>query len=303
MATFAWVLSIPKTTFSHAGYATFRPSYPISLYNTVYNYHQGPKDLCVDLGCGHGVVTRYLAKEFKHVLGTDPSKGMVEQAQSTTSSAEYPNVEYRDATAESSPFLEDASVDMAVAGQAAHWFDYPKLFPEMKRVVRSGGTLAFWGYKDIVFVDYPEATKILDDYAYGEGEQYLGDYWQQPGRSVVQNKLRDVKPPASDWTDIQRVEYEPGTRGPRSGEGTMYLTKKLKLGEVMEYVRTWSAYHKWQEEHPQKQKRTAGGTGDVVDKMLDEMVRGEKDWRNNEKWQEKVVEVEWGSGLLLARRK
>ena len=87
---------------------------------------------------------------------------MIEQARSSTSKQEYPNVESREAKAEQSPFLSDGSVDMVVAGRAAHWFDYPKLFPEMKRILRPGGTLAFWGYKDPVFPDYPKATKNLD---------------------------------------------------------------------------------------------------------------------------------------------
>jgi ubiquinone/menaquinone biosynthesis C-methylase UbiE len=72
---------------------------------------------------------------------------MIGKAQDLTPKAQYPNVEYQVGSAESLPFLEDESVDMVVAAQAAHWFDYPKLFPELKRVLRKQGTVAFWGYK------------------------------------------------------------------------------------------------------------------------------------------------------------
>jgi trans-aconitate 3-methyltransferase len=63
---------------------------------------------------------------------------------------------------------------MVVAGQAAHWFDYSKVWPELSRKVRRGGTLAFWGYKDNVFVEYPKASRVLDRYCYGE--ETMGPY-------------------------------------------------------------------------------------------------------------------------------
>lgn len=198
-------------------------------------YHNGPKSTCVDLGCGHGVVAKYLSASCDQVVGTDPSDGMIEQARISSSKEEHPNITYRKSSAESLPFLDNESVDLVVAGQAAHWFDTNHLWPEMKRIMRKGGTLAFWGYKDHVFVDYPKANKRLNEYAYGDNT--LGPYWLQPGRSKVENKLRDIKPPSSDWEDVQRIEYEPGTEGPRTGEGSMFLSKRMKLRECMDYGR------------------------------------------------------------------
>lgn len=292
-----------KSTFSHASYASFRPFYPPALYDTVLTYHHGPKNCCLDLGCGHGVVTRYLAASFNHVIGTDPSKGMLEQARSMTPKETYPNIEYKEAFAEDSPFLETGSVDMVVAGQAAHWFDYKTLFPELKRLVRRNGTLAFWGYKDHVFVDYPKATEILKKYASDNDAQLLGPYWPQPGRSIVEGKLQVIQPPTSDWEDIQRIEYEPGLKGPRSGQGTLFVSKRMTLKECMAYIRTWSAFHGWQEKHPDMKRKEDGGNGDVVDELFEVMVNTEEDWQKDEDWREKEVEIEWGSGLLLARRR
>lgn len=255
---------------------------------------------CVDLGCGHGIVARSFSRPFDEVIGTDPSGGMIEQAKSLTSD-DYKNVTFRESAAESLPFLANGSVDMVVAGQAAHWFDYPKLFPEMARIVRKSGTFAVWGYKDHVFVHHPKATNILMKYAYGEDDQSLGPYWSQPGRSIVQNKLRDIEP-SSEWEDVRRIEYEPGTNGSNSGEGTMYMNGIMRLGECMEYIRTWSAFHAWQAKFPQKKKRNEGGEGDVVDLMFDEMRTVEAEWQQA-RWEDKEVEIEWGSGILLARRK
>ena len=86
---------------------------------------------------------------------------------------------------------------MVVAGQAAHWFDYGKVWPELSRTVRRGGTLAFWGYKDNVFVEHPAASKVLDRYCYGEGT--MGPYWEQPGRGILRDLYRVVVPPEGEW--------------------------------------------------------------------------------------------------------
>ena len=226
---------------------------------------------------------------------------MIQQARSAN--GESSNVSYRQATAEDCSFLEAESVDAVVSGQASHWFDYATLFPEMKRIVRRGGTLAFWGYSDPVFVNFPKATEILDHYSYGIDEHLLGSYWQQPGRSIVENKLRDIVPPASDWEDIRRIEYEPRTGETSSGKGNMFLFKRMSLGDCMRYIRTYSSFHGWQEKHPDKKSCDEGGEGDVVDMVFEEMRRVEPEWQVGEAWKNKEVDLEWGSGLLMARRK
>jgi SAM-dependent methyltransferase len=253
-----------KSSFSAASYATFRPSYPHSLYREVLQYHQGQRQSCVDLGCGHGVVARALSKSFDSIVGTDPSSRMIKQAQSSASSAEY-----------------------------------TKVSNELARTIKSGGSMAFWGYKDHVFVDSPEASPVLDKYAYDQQPDMLGSYWQQPGRSIVQNLLRDVKPPTEDWQDVRRIEYEPGMNGRHSGQRTMFMNKSLKVGECKEYIRTWSSYHSWREAHSTSEGRSRGGSGDVVDKLFDEIARIDTKFGS----EETMIDVEWGSILLLARKR
>lgn len=191
---------------------------------------------------------------------------------------------------------------MVVAGQAAHWFDYGKVWPEMKRKVRSGGTLAFWGYKDNFFVDYPAASKILDYYCYGS--ETMGPFWEQPGRSILRDLYRDIIPPEGEWEDVQRIEYEPGLNGKGSGEGELLIQKRLKLGEIGEYIRTFSSFHNWATENADKKSRKDGGEGDIVDEMFDKMIEAEPEWkRQGEGWRDFEVENEWGSVILLARKK
>ena len=274
--------------------------YPLALYDTVLGYHQGLRAVLVDLGTGHGVIPRTISCYFEKTIGVDPSPGMLEQAKSLTPTSRWPSVSYQHANAEDLSFLEDGSADVVVAGQAAHWFDQAKLWPEMSRILRKGGTLAFWGYKDCVFPDWPKASAILTDVTYGEGSRNMGDYWSQPGRSIVQDKLRPLVPPDEMFEDVQRIEYEPGFNGVKSGDGMLFINKRMKVVDIEAYVRSFSAYHGWKEAHKEIASKEEGGSGDIVDEMFEEMKKVEN-WGNN--WKDMEIEVEWGSGLLMARRR
>ncbi|KAF2403414.1 putative S-adenosylmethionine-dependent methyltransferase [Trichodelitschia bisporula] len=290
MTTFA------NKSFSALSYAVHRPTYPPALYSTVLAYHQGPRTQHLDLGTGPGLIPRMLAAHFTRSLGTDPSSVMIGQAQKLTPTAQFPHVSFRVGTAEDMSSIPDRDVDLVTAGQAAHWFDYARAWPELARVVRPGGTLAFWGYKDHVFVNYPRATRMVDEFCYGEGKGQMGSYWE-PGRFIVRGKLRAVVPPEWEWVDVQRVEYEPGTKGKGTGVGTAFVTGKMTVGGSMEYLRTFSAFHEWEKAHPGRKKRREGGEGDIVDELYDEI-------KKVEGWTEDLeLEIEWGSALLMARRR
>lgn len=230
---------------------------------------------------------------------------MIAQAQQTTTD---PSIEFRQGSAEDLGFLSDASVDLAVAGQAAHWFDYSKVWPNLARVVRTGGTIAFWGYKDNVMMGAEQATAIMEDLVYGFGEaapgiQKMGPYWEQPGRNILRDLLRTVQPPAQDWRDVAKHEHEPGEDGP---EEDVWLRKKMKLGEVEGYLRTFSCYSSWREAHPQVKSRADGGDGggDILDVMWDRMIDSVPEWKAaGDRWREVEVVNDWGTYILLARRK
>ncbi|PSK33990.1 Ubiquinone biosynthesis O-methyltransferase [Elsinoe australis] len=292
MATFG------NKTFNTATYAAVRPSYPQKLYDIILKYHEGPRNTCLDLGCGHGIVARQFGNHFTKFLGTDPSEGMIKQARKLTTEAEYPNASFEVSYAHDDVPFASGSLDMVTAAEASHWFDYPKVFRRLNNKVRKGGTLAWWGYKDHVFVDLPKSTAIMDKYIYVQDKDRLGPYWPK-GREILADNMRAIKPPEADWEDIQRIEYEPGTEGRGSGQGELLIGKSMKVGECKAYFRTWSSYHGWQEAHPDMKARNTGGTGDLIDQMFDEMAAEDEIMRDDEK----EIEVEWGSALILARKK
>ncbi|KAH8173390.1 methyltransferase domain-containing protein [Sarocladium implicatum] len=299
-----------RATFSAAGYAAARPSYPPSLFKTLLSYHQGKTSkgsFLVDLGCGHGLVARELAPHFGKTLGTDPSAGMVKQA---TEMTKDPRVSFEQGSAEDLSPLPDQSVDMVVAGQSAHWYDYSKVWPELRRVVRPGGTMGFFGYKDNMLVGHTRANQIMDQFCYSEGEvapgvESMNPYWEQPGRNKVRNLLREVVPPASDWKDVDRRLYDVAMDVQElPDEETAWMRKKLNLGGLEGYLRTFSCYQGWRDAHPEVKSRAEGGQGDIVDLLLDRMIESEPTWREaGEGWRDVEVETAWGTYILLARRR
>lgn len=89
---------------------------------------------------------------------------MIEQARGSLPDAQKNNIQYHVSSAEDLSFIQDESIDIVTAGaladiaclivdqnetsessgQAVHWFDYQRLWPEVERVLKRGGTAAFW---------------------------------------------------------------------------------------------------------------------------------------------------------------
>jgi SAM-dependent methyltransferase len=119
-------------------YAAFRPTYPAALADWLAGLCAST-DAAWDVGCGTGQLSVLLARRFGCVFATDASAEQVAMAQPAA------GVEYSVAPAERSG-LADASVDLVVAAQAAHWFDLPEFYAEVRRVARPGAVVALVCY-------------------------------------------------------------------------------------------------------------------------------------------------------------
>lgn len=82
----------------------------------------------------------YLSTSFANLLSTDPSPRIIAPGLIMNG---HPNGTFRELYTDNIPFIPNGGVDMLVAGQAAHCFDSPMLFPGMHRILRNIGTLAF----------------------------------------------------------------------------------------------------------------------------------------------------------------
>ncbi|KAM9548954.1 putative methyltransferase isoform 2-T2 [Guaruba guarouba] len=157
--------SMATQMFEARGHAAIYQKYRFApgkeLQRTILSYLRekgtNSAELVVDVGCGSGQGTRFLAEHFKKVVGTDISEAQIQEAWEGPS---MPNVSYIVCPAEKLPF-KDASVDLLTSFTAAHWFDLEKFMREAKRVVRPGGCVAISTYTVDMSLRYGKCSEKL----------------------------------------------------------------------------------------------------------------------------------------------
>ena len=195
---------------AHAGeYAAHRPTYPAGLIASLASHCAG-RALAWDAGTGSGQAAVLLAAHFERVLATDASAEQIGHAQV------HPRVEYRLALAHDSG-LPSHSADLVTAAQALHWFDLPRFYAEVRRVLRPGGIVAAWCYGKVTIA--PDVDPVVERFYAGR----VARYWP-PERRHVEAGYRDLEfpfeeLPAADWS----------------------LESELTRDEFLGYVATWSS--------------------------------------------------------------
>ncbi len=168
------------------------------------------RSLAWDAGCGSGQLSVLLAERFEQVVATDASAEQIAQAEPR------PNVEYRRATAEASG-LSEGSADLAVAAQAAHWFDLPAYYREVDRATRPGAAVVLVTY-GILLVEPEIDRAIMELYT-----QVLGPHWP-PERRHVEDGYRSL---AFPYRELVAPPLE--------------VTATWDLAGLTGYLGTWSA--------------------------------------------------------------
>lgn len=131
-----------------AEYERYRPGYPSTLFDLIAHRLDLPAEAsAVDLGAGTGKVARAVAARGWRVTAVEPGAPML-AVLSERAAAEGVDIDIVQASAEQTG-LSAARFDVALAGEAYHWFDAPVALREMGRIVRPGGGIAFfWNVGD-----------------------------------------------------------------------------------------------------------------------------------------------------------
>lgn len=125
-------------------YHRYRPGYPRTAVDWLLEPLAGDRPPRVlDLGAGTGKLTATLIEAGAQVSAVEPDEAMLGVLR-----RELPGVRALAGGAEDIP-LPDASVDAVLVGQALHWFDTARAYPQIARVLRPGGVLgALWNTED-----------------------------------------------------------------------------------------------------------------------------------------------------------
>lgn len=200
-----------------ADYAKARPTYPAELFAELARLAPA-RGWAWDAGSGNGQAAVALAEHFEQIAATEPSEAQLAAAQA------HPRVSYH-RSAETAPMLADASVDLVTVAQAAHWFDRPRFYAEVQRVLRPDGVVALWTYALCHIA--PEIDAVVGR-LYSE---IVGSYWP-PERVHTETGYRDFEFPFAEFPFPKFA-----------------MELDWTAAAFLAYLRTWSSVARYQKAH------------------------------------------------------
>lgn len=172
-------------------YDAARPIYPAESINKLSSFITTKTAEILDIGCGTGILTRQLKQAMPeaNIQACDINADMIAKAkQSSTDIHFFENI------AEDLPFEND-KFNLITVGQAVHWFDRPKFYPEMQRALKLGGILAliennrswqtdefFEKYEDLLEVHSPNYSRHYRD------SDYMAEMTESGFKKVTSHK-------------------------------------------------------------------------------------------------------------------
>jgi ubiquinone/menaquinone biosynthesis C-methylase UbiE len=179
-------------------YSLHRPTYPRELYAAIVA-RCSQRSLAVDIATGSGQAATALAGHFDRVIAQDGSTAQLEHAD-----RQHSNIEYQQADAHSTG-LPDHCADLVTVAQALHWFDCPRFYREVRRVLRPGGCFAAWTYAlPMLCHEGHPANAVLWQLFDG----VLGPYWAA-GRKHVEAGYVGSEPVAGqDFGSVERLTFD-----------------------------------------------------------------------------------------------
>jgi trans-aconitate methyltransferase len=126
-----------------AHYLRGRPPYSASLVDVLTDeLRLDGSGVLVDVGCGPGVLTVFLAAAFDTLIGVDPDPGMLAEAARHATEHSVRDVRWINARAESLASLGLPPARLATFGQSFHWTDRRPVAEAVYDLLEPGGSVA-----------------------------------------------------------------------------------------------------------------------------------------------------------------
>jgi hypothetical protein len=118
---------------------------------------------------------------------------------------------------------------------------------------------------------------LIEKFVNGNGVYDVGSYWQQPGRSILQNHLREIiHADPTLLTDSKYLvfsgDWYPESKHPGAEVRDVIMSMPATFEGLEAYLRTWSSVHTYLEKFPDVAAIRGKGTeGDVVDRIISKL--------------------------------
>ncbi|KAK9110300.1 hypothetical protein Sjap_018360 [Stephania japonica] len=236
-------------------YLSVRPKYPrewFSMLSALTPHHS----LAWDAGTGNGQAAIDVAEFYDQVIATDVSEAQISH------SMPNPKVKYIHTPHSMSDdeliamFGGEGMVDLVTVATAVHWFDLPRFYSVVKRLLRKpSGIIAVWSYRNFTVDDAPPSLELTMKRLFESAHPY----WNQ-GISAVIDEYRTLPFP-----------FESVGLGSEGAPLMLEMKQEASFEVCLRVIKSWSVISTAKEqgvdllnEGMVKELETAWGGTDVI---------------------------------------
>ncbi|KAI0883035.1 S-adenosyl-L-methionine-dependent methyltransferase [Annulohypoxylon maeteangense] len=245
-----WRVSADDSQFWH-DYVSTRPSYNAAFYNEIYNHHNAHSskwEVAHDVGCGAGQVCEELATRFAHVVASDINDTHLAVAKRRLiPSLGAKRISFTHSMGEDLiKHHAPGSADLIAAAEAMVLMDEHVALENFHRLLRPGGTLAFWFYGRPTFSDLKlraKAQPLIDGIMVRNWSKVIrGSERRIAGfkraAEGMASWLDYVPLDPESWSNVRRIKWNTSATLPFFGEEAcgfpIHPTSNVKPGEYTE---------------------------------------------------------------------
>lgn len=195
-----------------SNYLAYRPQYPASFFNRIYNYHSHKTttawSVAHDVGAGCGIISSSLASRFDSVIVSDPNDGYVTLARKIlVEELSLPNSKFRflQEGAEASS-VKAGTVDLVAVCECIQWTDTDAAIKEFGRELKAGGTLAITYYTIPIIFGNERAQNAWEAIWDAFSERARSDLLDH-AFEIINTGLNHLEFPEGEWDAVKRIFF------------------------------------------------------------------------------------------------
>jgi SAM-dependent methyltransferase len=229
--------TVQRFTDRVENYIKYRPDYPREVMDRLKrDCGLTSESIVADIGCGTGISARMFLENGNRVFGVEPNDAM--RVAAIKQLEKFPWFIPVNGTAEATT-LADASVDIAVAAQAFHWFDAESTRKELERILVPGGHIVLlWNERQL------DSTPFLIEYE-AFLLKYANDYSSVRHENIDKLKLGqffETGYRSATFQNVQVFDFD-GLKGRMLSSSYMPATSDERFDQMIEELRALFAKH------------------------------------------------------------
>jgi SAM-dependent methyltransferase len=195
-----------KQTFDQVAdfYDEARPRYPDELFDDLVELARLKDNASLlEIGCGTGIATLPLARRVFSIVALEVGPQLASRAADNL--AAFPNVNVISAAFEEWKREADG-FDLIYAATAWHWLDPATRYRKTAKLLKPGGSLAFFSARHAFPIDTDPFFYEIQDVYQAIGESRHGETWPPPSPEEVPDRSAEIEA-SGEFRDVHVRRY------------------------------------------------------------------------------------------------